>query len=423
MASPFDRPHALRVLAFSGGGLRGLAYIGALRALRDTWGVDIGKTLHFAGTSVGALVAFLLAMGLSVEEMEALAVEQPLETLLFGRMSELWTAYKRGGWNSGDRLVELLEQIALERTGREELLMEDVPFVCGHHLTVVVADLEECEPVYITTRNMERFGKCPVARSVAASMRLPGVFVAETGLPIRNLRPAVDTKGDAEGDGAIPFRNDADGGLFDNFPLPFVCEVEGASPQECLGMRVAWRPTPPRRRVDAGRQMELLIRAVNKHGEDKKWSELEKLGLTRRVLTLETSTSMLSAPNAQSKRDAINAGFAGARKDLLRLQVGDAVSCRKGRVRPVSELPDSLWGEADPSDVWIQTLQSLQVVLGTSRVVAIPQHPAALNLRSCFTLWAFLVAQQAIETRLPRTRPRSRSVPVGPSASGSETSD
>jgi NTE family protein len=57
-------------LVLGGGGLKGFAHIGVLRALRE---MQVHPSLY-AGTSIGALVAAAAASGLSVDEMESKAL-------------------------------------------------------------------------------------------------------------------------------------------------------------------------------------------------------------------------------------------------------------------------------------------------------------------------------------------------------------
>lgn len=61
-------------LAFSGGGIRGLAYIGAFEALEGK-GLTEGIR-RVAGTSAGAIMAMLIATGMTSQQMRRLAAGQ-----------------------------------------------------------------------------------------------------------------------------------------------------------------------------------------------------------------------------------------------------------------------------------------------------------------------------------------------------------
>lgn len=57
------------VLVISGGGVKGIAYIGALQSLLDN-GVDVYNIKVYCGSSVGALITTGIIIGYSVEEMK-----------------------------------------------------------------------------------------------------------------------------------------------------------------------------------------------------------------------------------------------------------------------------------------------------------------------------------------------------------------
>ena len=61
-------------IVFSGGGVRGLSYIGVMKALKEA-GIDFDMT---AGTSIGSFVAAMYAAGIPIEDMEkkALSIKQ-----------------------------------------------------------------------------------------------------------------------------------------------------------------------------------------------------------------------------------------------------------------------------------------------------------------------------------------------------------
>jgi len=58
------------ILIFSGGGIKSLAHIGVLKVLREHK-IDIAE---YIGTSLGSLIAVMAASGMSLEEMEEIAI-------------------------------------------------------------------------------------------------------------------------------------------------------------------------------------------------------------------------------------------------------------------------------------------------------------------------------------------------------------
>ncbi len=76
-------------LVLSGGGAKGCAHIGVIRALEQQ-GVPID---YIAGTSMGAIIGSLYAMGYSPDEMEALIQSDQFLSWQSGKIDENSTYY------------------------------------------------------------------------------------------------------------------------------------------------------------------------------------------------------------------------------------------------------------------------------------------------------------------------------------------
>ena len=71
-------------LVLSGGGAKGMAHIGAIRALEEN-----GIPIHYiTGTSMGAIIGGLYAAGYSTEEMEEIFFNPQFENWIKGRIDE-----------------------------------------------------------------------------------------------------------------------------------------------------------------------------------------------------------------------------------------------------------------------------------------------------------------------------------------------
>lgn len=164
-------------ISLSGGGARGLAHIGVLRALEEK-GIF---PAHIAGTSMGAIVGAFYAAGRKPREiLEILKSDSIIKHLQWGLPSG-------GGMISLEKMEKKLE----EQLG--------------------VSTFEDLEkPLHIAVTNLTRgkpevFDSGPLIRPIVASASLPIVF-----------KP-VEIDGDVY----------VDGGLLDNLPLgplPDVCD-------------------------------------------------------------------------------------------------------------------------------------------------------------------------------------------------------
>jgi predicted acylesterase/phospholipase RssA len=157
-------------LVLSGGGARGLAHVGVVDELQRA-GIVIDRV---GGTSMGAVVAGLVALGLEPSDMLAVARRELVARRPFGDVT-----WPRHGLVRGGRLDASLRRVF------GGALIEDQPIP----LFTVSVDLVAAEEV------VHRQG--PIAEAVALSVRLPGI------VPPRR----------------VGGRLHVDGGVLDNLPI------------------------------------------------------------------------------------------------------------------------------------------------------------------------------------------------------------
>jgi NTE family protein len=149
-------------VVLSGGGLRGLAHIGALKALRT-----LGVTVHeYIGTSMGSLVCALAAGGMDIEGMEQLALDLKSDDILDFSLSHMVrNALRTSSVYRGERLMQYFERI----------IPIDSFKLLEKPLLVNAVDVDYGNEVYWGS---EGFDDVPVHIAVCASCALPGVFPA-----------------------------------------------------------------------------------------------------------------------------------------------------------------------------------------------------------------------------------------------------
>ncbi len=81
ISAPAERPRPRVAVALSGGGARGIAHIGALRALEEA-GIPVDA---IAANSMGAVVGGIYATGKSAGELEAIVRSMDWSSLFSGR--------------------------------------------------------------------------------------------------------------------------------------------------------------------------------------------------------------------------------------------------------------------------------------------------------------------------------------------------
>jgi NTE family protein len=153
-------------LVLGGGGLRGLAHLGAWRALRDVGFRPYG----ILGTSIGALVGACLAGERALDELEALALQLTRDDVARMPKRVLWAQGIRSpSLYEGDFLMRYIERV-VPAGGWDSL---GIPF--------------QLNAVELGSGRMEWFGPgartdVPLAEAVYASAALP-VFYPPRTLP------------------------------------------------------------------------------------------------------------------------------------------------------------------------------------------------------------------------------------------------
>jgi hypothetical protein len=197
---------------FAGGGIRGLAYIGALQYLRDVKCVDFGahrpKLQSVAGVSIGSLLALLICCGYSVPELIAFGADiqhsdvmmpDPVR-LLSGELSV----------DNGETLASFIKEKLVRKGFSPDTTFSQLFACTGIKFHVTVSDTTDASVVHITP---DTHPHLPVYLAVQASMSIPLIF------------PPVKSP-----DGHLW----VDGGLLENFP------IVRFHPGDVLGFNFRW---------------------------------------------------------------------------------------------------------------------------------------------------------------------------------------
>ncbi|MBI9066115.1 MAG: patatin-like phospholipase family protein [Salinivirgaceae bacterium] len=217
-------------LVLSGGGAKGIAHIGVIRALEEN-NIPID---YVGGTSIGAIVGALYAIGFSPDEMEELLTSEDFEKWIYGYIDIKEEYYYKlkdesASWIEiplakidGDiipqlptniispeqmdlRFMQYMEPANAAANYNFEDLM--VPFFC------IATDVHKNKPVILS--------KGSLSSSVRSSMTFPGYF-----------KPIII-------DSTLLF----DGGMENNFPTDIM--INKFAPDILIGSKVASNPSKP----------------------------------------------------------------------------------------------------------------------------------------------------------------------------------
>ncbi|MCF8068913.1 MAG: patatin-like phospholipase family protein [Desulfobacterales bacterium] len=183
-------------LIFEGGGVKGIAYVGALEALNER---KILKNIkRVGGTSAGAINAVLLSLGYTLDETRDILYGLDFNNFMddsWGSVRDAKRLISEYGWYKGDFFRSWIGGLIKEKTGNENSTFNDLKNKGCQDLYLVGTNLSTG---YSEVFSLEHAPRMRVADATRISMSIPLFFAA-----VRNVRKDVYV----------------DGGVFDNYPI------------------------------------------------------------------------------------------------------------------------------------------------------------------------------------------------------------
>jgi len=188
-------PYQFRNLVFEGGGVKGIAYVGAMQVLEEK-GILPGIE-RVGGTSVGAINALLFALGFNNNEQREILWELDFKNFLDASwlMPNIIRVLNRYGWYKGDYFREWISRLIDEKTGTSNTTFRGLREAKKPDLYVYGTNLSTH---FSEVFSVEHSPDMRLADAVRISMSLPLFFTA-----IRNTRSDIYV----------------DGGLLNNYPV------------------------------------------------------------------------------------------------------------------------------------------------------------------------------------------------------------
>jgi NTE family protein len=221
-------------LVFQGGGPKGIAYVGALRACQEYKCFNMSEVKRVAGTSAGAITATLVALGFSPDELEKILSVTDLLSFVDGNefkvpcnlkstwelIRNLYILSKDTGISDGKTFRNWIEEQIKDKLKddyKENMTLGDLADLIKSgkpykHLYIIgthVNDISGTPRMEIFSSENEKMRDYVISDLVRISMSIPGVFKPHH-IYIRN-----------QYGGCTPIveRFYVDGGVVNNFPI------------------------------------------------------------------------------------------------------------------------------------------------------------------------------------------------------------
>ena len=194
------------ILILKGGGIKGLAFVGALQVL-EKYGYQFDT---FVGTSAGAITATLLAGGLSSTDLEELLRKTQFNEFLdAGFLGACWNLVSKGGLFPGEKIQLWIEEVLKSKIEKAQ--------------QITLSDLTPNRAVLFAADNNQG----PIQLDSTSSYKdLPAAFAARCSMSL----PYIFTTVHIGGNKVI------DGGILANFPLEAFFARENTTRDNFIGI-------------------------------------------------------------------------------------------------------------------------------------------------------------------------------------------
>jgi hypothetical protein len=198
-------PDRIHTLIMKGGGVKGLAFAGAVKVLHEN-GYQFNT---YVGTSAGAVAAVLFAAGYSAEELKNELYKQPFQNFLDASFTKsILNLLIKGGMYPGRVLKKWIDDLLRQklklhnRPNHVILNLKDLEEITGNRIIVFASHLLLGAIVFDSKGQRKN---TEVAHAVRLSASIPGIFIPgeENGYPVY------------------------DGALLNNFPVNSYQQVRG----------------------------------------------------------------------------------------------------------------------------------------------------------------------------------------------------
>jgi len=192
-------------ICMSGGGVKGFAFLSALKYLEEIKHIDLSTINHFVGTSAGSMISFIFSLGYTPTDLIKFILEFNFTKLV--PESNIDILLLSHGIDTGDKVMIIMQNFLKEKYNLDDITFEEHYILTKKKITFIGTNYTKGEEVAF---NYELTPKMSVLTAIRISISIPIVFTP------------------------VLYQDDyyIDGGLVNNFPIKY------CNPETTLGLYI-----------------------------------------------------------------------------------------------------------------------------------------------------------------------------------------
>jgi NTE family protein len=204
------KDQSYKTLILSGGGIRGISFLGALKYFKDRGNLEHLNT--FIGTSIGSIIATFLCLEYPIEDLFQFMLDLNIDSVTNFQISKLIQQF---GLDSGNTLIFVIKQLLVKCGYDENITFKNLQKITGKTLIITATNVNKRCIKYFNHNDTPNLR---IVDAIRMSISIPFLYTA----PLYG------------GDFYV------DGGVLDNFPLHL---ANGTHPNEVLAINLGYGET------------------------------------------------------------------------------------------------------------------------------------------------------------------------------------
>ncbi len=236
------RAETIKNLVLEGGGIRGIAYVGALMELKKSKMLD--SITRVAGTSAGAIAATLYALGYTPEEISDEIYNLKIKSMADGKwifIGGTSRLVRKFGWYQGNEFEKWISNLIKRKTGKENITFEEL-----NKLSKTSSEFKE---LFLTGTNLTKQKLVIFCKDTYPKLEVRTAVRISMGIPLYYQAVIIDSDGKCIHKKKDYHKGDVmvDGGILGNFPIhifdfeKFIKETGDSTPiinYQTIGLRL-----------------------------------------------------------------------------------------------------------------------------------------------------------------------------------------
>ncbi|PFX91634.1 patatin [Bacillus mycoides] len=167
-------------LVFEGGGVKGIAYVGVLKVLEEK--AILKNIERVGGTSAGAVIALIVALGYTHEEIKNTLEEMNLESFMDGNFGAIGDTVRllsnKHGFFKGEAFEKWLEEIIHKKTQNKDITFNQFKEIPEYKDLYVQGTNLSTHRVETFSADNAEYGDMKIKDAIRISMSIPFFFEA-----------------------------------------------------------------------------------------------------------------------------------------------------------------------------------------------------------------------------------------------------